>query len=260
MPYFERLGATTFRATALTGGAWSTVEQHIAPALGLLTHVVETDRDQRRDDVLAPLRLSFDIFGTVPIGEVETDVRVVRAGRTIELVEATLQYAGRTVVSLRAWLMSAGDTTALAGTDLPMLPAPQTLAPWDPTTVWPGGFIETIEVRRELDAPGRGRLWARTPVPLLGDDEPISPTARLVGLVDIANGMTVRADPRAVAFPNLDLTAHLLRAPVTEHHGWIGLDSTVSFGPAGHGITSAVLHDADGPVGTLAQTLTVRPS
>jgi hypothetical protein len=34
----------------------------------------------------------------------------------------------------------------------------------------------------------------------------------------------------------------------------------VSFGPAGLGVTSSRLHDLEGPVGTLAQALTVRPA
>lgn len=258
MPYFERLDAATFRATPLTGGAWKVDEQHIAPALGLLTHVIETDRDARRDDGLQITRVTFDIWGTVPIAEVATEVRVVRPGRTIELVEASLSHAGRVVVSARAWLMSTSDITALAGSALDPLPAPDDLEPWDPTQVWPGGFIGTVELRRDQVEPGRGRFWARTEEPLLA--EPISPVARVLGLVDIANGMTVRADPRAVAFPNLDLTAHLLRAPVTGPGGWVGFDTTVSFGPTGHGLTSTVLHDAAGPLGTVAQTLTVRPT
>jgi hypothetical protein len=94
----------------------------------------------------------------------------------------------------------------------------------------------------------------RTDVPLL--DEPTTPLASAAGLFDIANGMTVRADPREVAFPNVDLTAHLVRTPTP---GWLGFDTTVSFGPDGRGLTSTVVHDEAGPLGTLAQTLTVRP-
>lgn len=69
--------------------------------------------------------------------------------------------------------------------------------------------------------------------------------------------MTVRADPRTVAFPNVDLTAHFFTAPAG---GWVGFDTTVSFGPDGLGVTNSVLHDERGPVGTLAQLLTVRPT
>lgn len=68
--------------------------------------------------------------------------------------------------------------------------------------------------------------------------------------------MAVRADPRKVTFPNLDLTLHVFRPPTGE---WIGLDTRVSFGPGGVGLTSSVLHDPDGPFGTVNQALTVRP-
>ncbi|MFN7242916.1 MAG: thioesterase family protein, partial [Dietzia cercidiphylli] len=56
--------------------------------------------------------------------------------------------------------------------------------------------------------------------------------------------------------PNIDLTAHLFREPRGE---WVGFDTRVSFGPGGLGLTSSTLHDESGPIGTLAQTLTVRP-
>ncbi|MGN6606169.1 MAG: thioesterase family protein [Jatrophihabitans sp.] len=256
MAYFARLSANRFRATAHVGGAWSIDEQHIAPALGLLAHEVERDRDERRGADLVLGRLSYDILGTVPVDVVSTTVEVLRPGRTIELVEAVLSHAGRAVVRLRAWLQQPSDTAAQRGSDLPRIPPADELEPWDPTTVWPGGFIASAEVRRRQVAPGRAVFWVRTAEPLLAD-EPVSPVARLAGLIDIANGMTVRADPRSVAFPNLDLTAHLFGVPSGE---WLGFDTTVSFGASGLGVTSSVLHDRRGPIGTSAQILTVRPS
>ena len=88
------------------------------------------------------------------------------------------------------------------------------------------------------------------------EGEEVSSLAATVGLLDIANGMTVRAQPNEVLFPNIDLTAHFFRRPVG---GWVGFDTRVSFGPAGVGLTSSVIHDVDGPVGTSNQILTVRP-
>ena len=64
--YFRRLSGERFEATAHVGGAWATTEQHVSPALGLLAHVVEVDRDTRRDDQLPLARLSYDIFGAIP--------------------------------------------------------------------------------------------------------------------------------------------------------------------------------------------------
>jgi hypothetical protein len=248
--YFVRTGPSTFVPTPHVGGAWKLDEQHIAPALGLLTHAVEAERGT----ALAISRLSFDILGVIPLEECAVAVRVLRPGRTVELVEASLSHADRPAVLLRAWRLDGRDTAALAGTALEPLPPPSAMEPWDPTTVWPGGFIDSVELRRAQVEPGRARFWVRTDVALL--DEPTSTLATAAGLVDIANGMTVRADPRTVAFPNLDLTAHLVRDP---EPGWLGFDTTVTFGPSGLGLTSSVLHDERGPFGTLAQSLTVRP-
>jgi len=256
MAYFERTSERTFRATPHVGGAWDQATQHIAPALGLLAHVVETDRDARRRDGLVIGRLSYDILGTLPVEEVEVTVTVLRPGRTIELVQATMAHAGRDAVILRAWLMEPRDTGTIAGTAYAPIAPPEDMKPWDPTTVWQGGFIASAEVRRDAQAPGRGSFWVRPGHDLVADEE-ASRLARVAGLVDIANGMVVREDPTAVAFPNIDLTAHFFRLPRGE---WTGFDTTVSFGADGLGLTSSVLHDVDGPFGTVGQMLTVRPS
>ena len=253
--YFERVGEGRFRAGEHTGGAWDPDTQHIAPALGLLAHLVERDRDDRRGADLVVSRLSYDILGTVPVAEFDVEVQLLRAGRTIELVEAVLSHGARAVVRLRAWLMEPRDTSAVAGTTLDPIPGPGEVEPWDPTTVWNGGFIRSVEVRRRQREPGRASYWVRTAVPLLAD-EPVTALSAAVGLIDVANGMTVRLPPESVLFPNVDLTAHFFERPQGE---WLGFDTSVSFGLDGVGLTTTVLHDERGPVGTSSQCLTVRP-
>ena len=254
--YFRRLDERRFGPTPHVGGAWATDEQHVAPALGLLAHAVEVDRDARRDDGLVLARLSYDILGTLPLEEVEVAVEVLRPGRTIELVEAVLSHDGRSAVRLRAWLMQQRDTAAIAGSGLGTIPGPDECEPFEASAVWPGGFIAAAEVRRRLLAPGRASYWVRSDLALL-EGEPVGPVAHAARLLDIANGMAVRHDPREVAFPNVDLTAHVVRQPGGE---WLGFDTTVTFGPDGLGVTSSRLHDDRGPFGTLAQLLTVRPT
>lgn len=255
MAYFQRTGEHTFRATEHVGGAWDLSTQHIAPALGLLAHVVETDHRRRRAGDLAVARLSYDILGTIPVDEMDTRVEVLRPGRTIELVQVTLSHAGRAAVILRAWLMEPRDTAALEGTTLPTIPGPDETPAWDATSVWPGGFISSVEVRRRQAEPGRATFWVRTAHELV-EGEPVSPMAAATGLLDISNGMTVRASPQEVAFPNIDLTAHVFRQPAG---GWVGFDTSVSFGADGVGLTTSVVHDVHGPVGTSNQMLTLRP-
>ena len=48
MAYWHRTAPHTFTPTEHVGGAWDLATQHIAPALGVLAHEVETDRDRRR--------------------------------------------------------------------------------------------------------------------------------------------------------------------------------------------------------------------
>ncbi|CAM3786601.1 acyl-CoA thioesterase domain-containing protein [Tsukamurella ocularis] len=253
MPYFDRVSATAFRPTEHVSGGWNTAEQHIAPPMGLLAHAVEQDRNTRRDDDLRIARLSYDILGTLPMDVVEVDVRVVRPGRTIELVEATLSHGGRAGLVLRAWLLDRRDTREVAGTELDPIPPAEQLPEYEPSTVWPGGFIASARTRRAEVRPGRATYWVESDVELL--DEPTGPIARAARLFDIANGMTPRFTPEDVAYPNLDLTAHLFRDPVGSA---IGFDTRVSTGPDGAGLTHSVIHDIAGPVGTVDQIQTVR--
>lgn len=253
--YFRRRGAGLFDATALVGGAWTTTEQHVSPALGLLAHEVERHRDARREDHLPLARLSFDILGAIPIDAVETEVEVIRPGRTIELVEARLSHAGLVALVLRAWLMHPYETSDVEAVALGPIAPPERMAPWDPSTVWPGGFVGSVEVRRTELEPGRAAFWLRTKVPLV-EGEPASDLARAVGLFDMANGMTPRAPSSQLHFPNVDLTAHLFEAPQGD---WLGFDTAVTFGAHGIGLTSSTIHDWRGPIGTIAQCLTLRP-
>src|SRR5690554_678287 len=99
------------------------------------------------------------------------------------------------------------------------------------------------------------KSWRRSRARLLEDAE-ISVTARLASMLDFANGVSPRASSTELAFPNIDLNASFFRSPCGD---WLGLDTTVSFGPSGLGVTESILHDEKGAFGTLSQTLTVRP-
>ena len=253
--YFVRESEVRFAPTPLVGGAWSSTEQHIAPAIGLIVHAIERHRDARRDDGLRLVRLSCDILGVVAIEPVEVRIEVLRPGRTIELVEARLTSGERTIVLARAWLAQRVDTAGVAGTALPDIPAPSEVPEADLEAMWPGAFVASVHARRLEAEPGRAVAWLETPIPLLAGEE-VSATAAALGLIDTANGTSPRLPPEAMAFPNLDLTAHLFRAP---RRGPVGYDVRASFGPDGAGLTLTVLHDLDGPFGSAAQTLTLRP-
>ncbi|MCG6498747.1 thioesterase family protein [Kitasatospora sp. A2-31] len=254
--YYQRTGEDRFKPTLHAQGAWHRDEQHFSPLGGLIVHAIECHRARHGSDAgLVLARISFDILGLIALEECEIAVETVRPGRTIELVEATVVIGDRAVVRARAWFLAELDTAAVAGTHESRIPAPKDLEPWTMSAMWGGGYIASIDVRRRESAPGRATAWITTPLELVAG-EPSTAHASFVALVDTANGIAARQPPTEWMFPNTDLTIHFFRRP---EGSWTGLDTSVSFGPTGHGITSTVLHDQHGPLGRAEQILTVRP-
>ncbi|MBA8826336.1 hypothetical protein FHX42_003712 [Saccharopolyspora lacisalsi] len=254
--YFERLGTHRFRPTAHAVGAWRGDEQHFSPLGGLIVHAIERVRasEQRPDMMIS--RISCDILGRIALDEFDVHVETLRAGRTIELVEATVVISQRPVVRARVWLLAAQDTSTVAGGDPDPLQHPESLQPWNMSSLWPGGYIASLDVRPVgPPQPGRTAAWVSTPVELVAG-ESASPLASYVALVDTANGIAVRQEPTKWMFPNVDLSVHLHRLPEGR---WTGLDTSVVFGSHGQGVTSTVLHDTRGALGQAEQILTVRP-
>lgn len=254
--YFERIDEHRYKPTAHASGAWDPDEMHVSPLAGLIVHALDRHLAGRPDRGLAVSRISFDILGRLALDECEIRIETIRPGRTIELLEAVVLISGRPVVRGRTWLLANGDTAAVAGGAADRLPPPEELASWPLTSVWPGGYIASLDVRPvSPPQPGRTTAWISTGLDLVAGED-VGPLASYVALVDTANGIAVRESPTAWMFPNVDLTIHLHRRP--EGH-WTGLDTTVVFGPTGQGVTTTVLHDTAGPIGHAQQILTIRP-
>ncbi|WP_083521441.1 thioesterase family protein [Arthrobacter luteolus] len=253
--YYRPLGEGTFESTPHTQGAWNEHEQHMAPAAGLLIHCLEQE-SPRPDMRLA--RVSFEILGIIAQGTFDVRTKVIRAGRTIELLEAELVAGGRTAIRATAWRLAMGDSTEVAAVEDEQMPGPLDVPGFTGMTAWPGNFINSLEFRAVPGLrPGRGQVWMRSPFGMVdGEDTP--DLVSLLGLVDAANGIAARVPPGGDSwmFPNVDLQMHLYRQPEGR---WLGLDTRVSFGTDGIGLTSSVLHDQTGPFGRSEQILTVRP-
>lgn len=249
--YYVRTGPETFISTLHSQGAWQPGEQHLAPAAGLV--LAEIERRLPSDKLVS--RINFDILGVIHSGEFTIDVNVIRPGRTIELIEASMRHGERTSVHARVWRLLPSDTTSVVGDEWQALPEPEEAPAVPFTGRWGGGFIASLDGGQFADVrSGFARSWIRSPFPLVdGEDDPA--TAAFVKLVDTANGLAVREDPKTTFFPNVDLTIHLTRVP---EPGWVGFETKVAFGPTGIGETTSVLSDVKGPIGTAAQSLTVR--
>ena len=254
--YFVRAGERRFRPTRACSGAWNPEELHVSPVNGLVMHELERWLAERPTDDKLVTRISSDYLGVVTFHECEVTCHLIRTGRSVELVEVVVTQNGRAAIRTRVWRVSGSDTAAVAGGEREPLPPPEDAAPLDLGGEWAGDYVDTLDVRGVGSrAPGRATAWITTALPVV-DGEPVTDLTRFALLVDTMNGVAVRRSPREWLFPNVDLTVHVFRQP---EGPWLGLETTVIFGPAGHGLTSSELHDINGHVGRGEQSLLLRP-
>jgi hypothetical protein len=249
--------------TLYAQGPWDPRALHGGPpvaALARATEALETPGPMRI------ARITTDLVRVVPMAPLRATARVMRSGRRIQAVDATLEHAGTvvaraTVIRVRVDDSFAPMETALRWPDGPMARPGEAVDGERWELVPPGedtmaGVLHAMErTRFTHPGPGRGRCWCRLAIPLvLG--EPTSPMAAMAVVADMASGMSagILVDFDRFTFQNVDLTLHLRREP---RPGWIGLDAAAQLGPEGVGQVQAVLVDDDGPFGHVLQSLLI---
>jgi hypothetical protein len=246
-----------FHATGSTVGPWTPRAQHGGPPAALLTRTVE----RLPSTIEGPsqiARLTFEILGPVPVGDVRVAAEVVRPGRTVELIESSLSADGRTAIRARVWRMRTEDLTlpadpAGAGTPPPPLPS----RPADfGDDLW--GYLHAVEwrfVAGHFEQTGPARVWTRLRVPVVDGEEP-SGLQRAVAVADSGNGLSGLLDFTEWWFINTELTVHAYRQPVGE---WVYLDARTSMDGGGVGLAQTRLCDERGSFGAGAQALLIGP-
>lgn len=243
---------THYQPLQAAQGAWNEHEQHMAAATGIIC--AELERFQPRSDVRIG-KINLDIWGLIPLQAFTITTKIIRAGRTIELLEATMAANGRACIVARAWRMQISDTSAIAGIKDRDIVSFDGLPDWDGMNVWGGGFIRSLQFKTNSERrSGAGMVWLSNDLDMV-EGQTMPDWVRLMGMVDTANGIVTRAQPNEWAFPNLDLNIDLLRLPQGK---WLGLDTVQQYGSDGIGLTSSVLHDELGVFGRSEQILTLR--
>ena len=248
--FYEPLGDGRFASTRHTAGPWDPRSQHAGPPAALLGRALE-HMDPRDGTLLA--RVTYEILGPVPVAEVEVESRVLRPGRTVELLEAELRAGGRTAMTARGWRVPA--TTAPAAGDGPApvaLPDEPTAPPHD---FGYGHAVEFRFARGGWHDPGPATVWTRLSVGIVAG-EPPTPLQRVLAVADSGNGVSAVLSWDEWLFINPELTVHVLRPPEGE---WVVLDAATTIAPEGAAVARSVLSDARGPVAYGAQSLLVTP-
>ncbi len=274
--FYEAAGEG-FASTELTRGPWDPGSQHAGPPSALIARAIERCAGLGEDvEDRHVARITLEILRPVPIAPLRCEAAVVRPGRRVDMVEATLSdSAGEALVRARAWRMLRREVELPAGLASTEDGAPARDAgrpgggsgqPEPPDRLSSSaeffptghdvGYHTAMEYRFVAGSflePGPATTWLRMRVPLIAGEEP-SPLQRVLAAADTGNGISSTLDYREYVFINVDLTVHLHRPPVGE---WVCLDSITVPEPSGVGMTDTMLFDERGPIGRAAQSLLV---
>jgi hypothetical protein len=244
----------SFEATELSEGPWAPGVQHGGPPSALLARAVERAASTI-DGPAQVARIAYDILGPMPVTRLRTSARVVRPGRSVELVDAELLAGDRPVMRARAWrirLASLAEVPAAAVAE----DSPDAFA--ESSAPWPGGFLTAVEwrfVEGQFEKPGPATVWSRLRVPVVAGEAPTG-LQRVAAVADCGNGLSSVLDPERWWFINTELTVHLARQPTGE---WVRVAARSLLDAGGAGVAETELADRAGRFGRGAQALMVGP-
>jgi hypothetical protein len=244
-----------YAAGPATEGPWAPQLQHGGPPNALAVRAAErvVRAETGRDDLVA-LRLAADFVGPVPVAEVETRARVVRAARSAALAEVTVSAGGRDCLLGRVWFVRDADTAGVAAPPGLPVAVPDERSTLDFRFGY-GASLDWRFVHGRMARPGPATAWVRPTLPLV-DDYEWSGLARVALIADSASGISAELDWATWSFLNVDLDIHLARPVEGE---WVLMDAASQLGAHGSALARSTLSDARGVVGSSLQTLILAP-
>lgn len=241
-PYFRRDGSRYVPTEIARGGWGPSLSGHVVG--GLLAWAVERAAD---DPELHPARLTVDLPAPTALEAVEVHTRVHHDRRRLRMVEVVLTQrdvpvARGTALFLRRGTQPAGEVWSQP-IQMPPLPTDDDHPSLFVRTYGWGAGVQNPDPAWP-DGPGPKYTWLEETRPLI-DDQPLSAFTRAAMAGDVTAAIA-NWGTQALEFINVDYTLTLSRMPEGPH---IGLASLTHYSNDGVATGSAVLIDAEGPVG-----------
>lgn len=238
----------TVHPTVLTQGPWDPNAQYGGAPCALLTWATE------QVPTLAPMRVTratVDLHRPVPISPLRLATKVLREGKRLQLVEATISHDGTEVARATTLRLRLGHGPAVTSD-----PARPVVVPPPPPDTFPArpphhssdertGFIAGMDIRHVDD--GMSTAWYRVVAPVVFGHE-ASPTVRLAMVADFTANAANYLDHRRWSCINPDLNLHLARSPEGD---WFAVATRSWYEQDGIGHARADIFDTVGFLGTV---------
>jgi hypothetical protein len=230
-------------------GPWNDKFLHGGAAAGLLAHALDSTRG---DSALISTKMTFDLMRPVPVAPLSIDTQVVRDGRRVRYVDATIHWEGNLIARGSAVMQRPDPSQAGAFGS----PSQSRFDAWEalPLTPWMNRpderklFHTGLEIRM-LREPYTGQpmaVWARVPYDFL-PGRPLTPIEHAATLSDLANGVGIMSSPGPIrTYINGEITLYLLRPPEGD---WVLIESVGRGEHRGIATSNVNFYDVDGLVG-----------
>ncbi|HEY2635752.1 MAG TPA: thioesterase family protein [Solirubrobacteraceae bacterium] len=242
--------------TELARGPWDPGSLHGGPVAALLARELEA---LEAPGPMEFTRVTVELLRPVPLEPLSVRAEVVRGGRRVQLVGATMRTGDVELCRATAWRLRVAEEPVAEAVE----PDPPPGAPADGRTVeLPDAFYGGVtfgqggvEARWVTGDWGLGpaQVWMRLLVPVVAEEE-TTPLQRAMALGDFGNGLSSVVSWDTHVFVNTELSVFLERPAQGE---WLGHDAVSRVAPTGAGVAESVLFDEHGRIGRAMQALYV---
>jgi len=249
---FFRADGDALMPTPIAASMWSENQMHGVALSGALARGLEAEVRRTGLDGLVPARLTVDLFRPATMDPCHVEAELVRKGRRIALVDATLTQAERRVARASGLFLVASETAegdVWSPADRPGAPdedaVPVSQDPRPPffhsSKPWSQDFTEHQNADRKMS-------W-NTGLPIVAGEQ-VTPFQVVASMAD-GGSLVTNWGTRGVEYINTDITLALTREPTGLEVGLAALDRVEHDGVA---VGSAAVFDRQGPLGNVMVT------
>jgi hypothetical protein len=240
-PAFYRREGDAYVPTGLGVSPWNGTSQAGPPLAGLAAYVLD------RVPTKGPMhttRLSIDILGTVPLEPLVPQIRILRDGARMQVIDVEFTHGERLWLRATAVRARISDT---GGQSTPLTRRYWTEDDRYENLTW----FEERQIALDRSKPGPGAIWVRFLTDIV-EGEPLEPLSLCAMLADFGNGTAPVVPIMENTLANMDITVCMSRLPRGE---WVLVDAEGETAGQGSGYSRTRLGDADGMFATAMQSI-----